>query len=158
MTSDMAIDRAQVNLQNVDLAMSGIILNETITNRVVKIYFGALDASNQIIALEKMFHGFVTAWGGMTPKQCPLTLGNYFMFWSKRSLRLAQATCPWAFKGGTENPECGYSGTATKCNKTWRKCQALGNTANFGGFRWLPGIEEKKIWWGMIPGGYIPTS
>lgn len=154
MTADMAIDRAQVEIQNTDLVMSGTLLNETAANRTVKIYFGCLNSSNAIIALEEIFQGFITAWGGMTVRTCPLVLGNYFMLWSKRSLRIAQATCPWAFASASD-PECGYSGSETKCNKTWTRCGELANTNNFGGFRWLPALEEKKIWWGVVPGAKV---
>lgn len=152
--ADLSVDRARIDIQNVDLIQSGIILNETIANRTVKIYFGSLDSSNKIIALETMFEGRITSWGGMTTKNCPITVGNYFTFWHKKSLRLAQATCPWAFKSSAD-PECGYSGSATACNKTWTRCTQLANTLNFGGFRFLPALREKKIWWGMVPGAKI---
>ena len=154
MTADMTVDRATVEFQNVDLVMSGLILNETVVNRTVKLYFGCLNSANAIIALESVFEGFITGWGGMSPRSCPVTVANYFVFWYKQSLRLAQATCPWAFKS-TNNPECGYSGSETACNKTWTRCTALANTVNFGGFRWLPAFEEKKIYWGVVPGSKI---
>lgn len=150
LSADMSIDRANIEFQNVDLVMSGIVLNETVVNRIVRIYFACLDSSNRIIALENMFSGFIRSWN-MTVKTCPMTLGNYFMFWSKRSLRLAQATCPWSLAG----TECGYSGSETLCNKTWARCTELANTLSFGGNRWLPALENKKIYWGVVPGRRI---
>ena len=153
-SADLSVDRARIDIQNVDLVQSGILLNETVANRSVEIYFGCLNSSNAIIALESIFSGRITAWGGMTTRNCPLTIGNYFTFWHKKSLRLAQATCPWAF-ASSEDPECGYSGSETACNKTWKRCSELANTLSFGGFRWLPALREKKIWWGMVPGKKI---
>ncbi len=150
-TADMSVDRMSVDFHNIDLQMSAIILNETIVNRQMKISFGCLDSSNKIIALEDIFDGILTAWGPMTVKECPVTIGNYMMFWSQQSLRLAQATCPWAFKS-TGNPECGYVGSETECNKSWRRCVELQNQLQFGGHRWLPGLIDKKIYWGMYPG------
>lgn len=150
-TADMAVDRISIDIQNVDLVMSGIFLNETVVNRSVNLAFGCLNSSNKIIALESVFDGFLTAWGGMSVKRCPISIANYFLFWHKQSLRLAQAKCPWAF-ASTNNTECGYSGAATECNKTWTRCKALGNQLNFGGHRWLPGMRDKKIYWGRWPG------
>jgi phage-related protein len=46
--------------------------------------------------------------------------------------------CAWNFKSA----ECGYSGTATECNKTWESCVALNNVKNFGGF---PGLHEDRV-------------
>jgi hypothetical protein len=150
----MSVDRARIELQNIDLVMAATLLNETVTNRTCKIKFGCLNSGHQIIALETLFSGFITSWGGMTERSCPLVLGNWFLFWSKKTLRLAQATCPWIF-GGTE---CGYSGGASRCNKTWARCRGLSNTDSFGGFRFLPALLNAKIWWGMTPGAKVPTK
>lgn len=151
LTADMSVDRAQIEFQNVDLVMSSLVLTETIVNRALTLQMGCLNSSNAIIALETMFSAKITAWGGMSVKKCPLTLGNMFTFWHKQSLRIHQATCPWAFKS-TSHTECGYSGAATACNKTWERCSVLGNTINFGGMRWLPALINKRIYWGVSPG------
>lgn len=42
------------------------------------------------------------------------------------------------FKGNL----CGYSGTATDCDRTWERCQELGNQKRFGGF---PGIGRLGV-------------
>ncbi len=41
--------------------------------------------------------------------------------------------CNWDFKSF----ECGYSGAETQCNRTFKRCDALNNTARFGGYRGL---------------------
>ena len=43
--------------------------------------------------------------------------------------------CTWKFKG----TECAYAGGETECNRTWQRCNALGNEARFGGFPSVPG-------------------
>lgn len=43
--------------------------------------------------------------------------------------RIIKDFCPFAFKG----IECGYSGSATSCQKTLFACRALGNSVRFGG-------------------------
>jgi len=43
--------------------------------------------------------------------------------------------CNWQFKSA----ECGYSGPATTCKRTYEDCKLHGNTARFGGFKGLSG-------------------
>jgi len=43
--------------------------------------------------------------------------------------------CPYQFKG----IECGYKGSATKCDHTLKSCKALRNTLRFGGEPAIPG-------------------
>lgn len=38
--------------------------------------------------------------------------------------------------------------TVTWCDQSYDRCVILGNTTNFGGFRWLPGLATKNIIWG----------
>jgi hypothetical protein len=47
--------------------------------------------------------------------------------------------------------ECGYTGSESKCDRSYARCESLNNTANFGGERWLPSIENANIWWGQTP-------
>jgi len=49
---------------------------------------------------------------------------------------------------------CPYVSSETWCDKSYDRCNTLGQTNNFGGFRWLPAIQEKDIWWG----GYGPDK
>jgi len=48
--------------------------------------------------------------------------------------------------------QCLYAGGETWCDRTYARCLVLGNTDNFGGFRWLPSIIDKEIWWGRLRG------
>lgn len=43
------------------------------------------------------------------------------------------------FKGGP----CGYAGAATSCDRSFASCTTLGNTARFGGFRYLPAEGQR---------------
>jgi lambda family phage minor tail protein L len=47
--------------------------------------------------------------------------------------RFVKQYCYWKFKG----VECGYTGTATVCDKSLLQCKSFGNSARFGGF---PGV------------------
>lgn len=47
--------------------------------------------------------------------------------------------CRFAFK---TDPRCGYTGTATECNRTLDQCRALGNSGRFGGH---PGLDGRGV-------------
>lgn len=49
--------------------------------------------------------------------------------------------CNWEFKG----LECGYPGNETECDRTFKRCTAIGNTPRFGGY---PGLNLKG--WRMV--------
>ncbi len=42
--------------------------------------------------------------------------------------------------------QCGYSGLATSCDRTYATCSSLANAARFGGFLALPGEEVTLTW------------
>ncbi len=44
--------------------------------------------------------------------------------------------CNWEFKG----LECAYAGSETECDRTFKRCEDLGNTGRFGGY---PGLNLK---------------
>ena len=139
-----SVDKLNISIQNVDLMMSATLLNEDVMNKWGKVYVGFYDGDNKII-LEpiKVFEGLVSTWK-LTEMKATITLVNEFIFWNKKTLRKHQSSCRWAFKG----TECTYSGTGTWCDQGWARCNALNNRDNYGGFRWLPDLEEKKIYWG----------
>jgi lambda family phage minor tail protein L len=49
--------------------------------------------------------------------------------------------CRWKFK----STECGYAGAETTCNRTFIRCQVLGNRLRYGGF---PSIPINRIYVG----------
>ena len=91
-----------------------------------------------------LFEGEIDSWI-LDEERLQMTVTSIFNRWSQRTLSRHSASCRWKKFKGTE---CGYSGSATWCDRTYARCQALGNAANFGGFRWLPSIIGKEIWWG----------
>lgn len=77
-----------------------------------------------------------------------MTVTNMFARWNMRTQSRHPASCRWKKFKGTE---CTYSGGESWCDRSYTRCEALGNQANFGGFRWLPSIENANIWWGSAP-------
>lgn len=93
------------------------------------------------------FEGGIDAWT-IDGSQVKLAAKSEMARWTQRPLALHSVSCRWKdFKG----IECGYSGAATWCDRTYTRCVELGNSDNFGGFRWLPSIMDKEFWWGKIP-------
>jgi hypothetical protein len=91
-----------------------------------------------------LFEGEIDRWQG-PENEIEITVANIFSRWAQRTLAKQSASCRWKKFKGTE---CGYSGGQDWCDRTYTRCNALGNTASFGGFRWLPSIIDKEIWWG----------
>lgn len=63
------------------------------------------------------------------------TLGTDFSFARRFPLvRIMKDFCPFTFKG----VQCGYTGSATECNRTLSRCRQLGNSVRFGGEPTIP--------------------
>ena len=144
--SMMSVDSFDITLDNTDLAMGSIVLNEEVRNKPFSMGFAAMGSDLQPISFVTLFSGFCGNWE-LLENACRFTVMNKFALWEKQTLRRAHSSCPWEFKGS----ECGYSGGQSWCDKTYPRCTALANTSNYGGFRWLPSVMEKQIWWGNTP-------
>jgi len=145
-TADSSVDSVEIEIANVDLQMSGILMNEEVRNKTADISFCHTDANNQIVGdvKEDLFPGgFISDWD-LSEGSVKFHLVNELIFWNKRPLRTAQASCRWPFKGD----ECNYTGSEIWCDQPYSRCQKIGKTDNFGGHRFLPGIQEKEVWWG----------
>jgi len=175
----MGVDSMSATFNNADLAMSAMVLSEDIMGRPFTLSFicvaegefvlsetaqgillegGLLDGQKllketeqtygpySIIAKQSLFYGLISDWE-IREDAVWMEFTNELAFWSKKTLRKADSSCPWEF-GATE---CGYSGDQDWCDQSYERCKELGNTDNFGGFRFLPAIAEKDIWWGRSP-------
>lgn len=105
---------------------------------------------------EDMADGAVTEFEGTIDSWDPdeedirITLSSPMMQWTQKTQAVQSALCRWKIFKGTE---CAYAGDQSWCDRTYSRCSALANTANFGGERFLPSIINKDIWWGAIPKG-----
>jgi len=153
----LSVDKLSVEIDNVDSQLSAMLLGEDVRNKWVTVYRGLIRPAEpptqaQEIYVAPIFQGLLDGWEDTEPK-ARIDVVNEFVLWKKKTLRLAQATCPWTFKG----EECAYSGAETWCDQSYERCVALGNNlgtggvGGFGGFRFLPAISEKEIWWGRTP-------
>ena len=177
-SGSMGVDSVSVTYNNATRAMAAVVLSEDILGRPFTLSFvccvssssiGTVDTEagidlilegglvdgeammleageNTIIGGHDLFYGLVSDWK-ITEESVWMEIQNELAFWSKKPLRKCSSSCPWEFKG----TECTYSGVETWCDQSYERCYALLNSDNFGGFRFLPEIEEKEIWWGRSP-------
>lgn len=162
--ANMTVDKVTLDLDNAGLEFSAILLGEDVRNKTAKLSFGCYgeegvqwdsavewDSAVQwiqrqvILGTVVLFRGIISDWM-LSELKASMTIVNEFVLWKKKTLRIAQASCPWTFKGA----ECSYTGVETWCDQSYERCQVLSNTDNFGGFRFLPSIAEKEIWWGRV--------
>lgn len=136
----MAVDKLALTFSNSNLSMSGILLNNNLAYKKMTVSIGALDGYTPVV--EDIFVGFISEWE--LAKEVEIIISNEFIYWNKSTLRLPGDKCTWTFK----KDECPYSGVESVCNRTYDRCADLGMTDSFGGFRFLPSIEEKRIQWG----------
>ena len=138
------IDYLNLIIDNVDGEFTSILAQEDIRKRVVTIKVFAVQEPAHIVAESGVFKGIIDN-AVIDDTQLNIRIANPLILWkTKTPRRIYQASCPWDFKSN----ECGYSGVETECDQSYDRCKALNNQNNYGGFRFLPSLQDKKIWWG----------
>jgi hypothetical protein len=142
------VDSISFDMDNVNLAVSTLVMTEEPRGKSCIIYRVALDKNMTVLGSSKLFVGFVDQIE-IDAKKGRFTIYNHFIRWKMSTpRRIHQATCMWTFKGNY----CTYSGAEDWCDHSWERCVALDNKLNFGGFRWLASLTDKQIWWGRTSG------
>jgi len=149
-SSQNIVDSVDITIDNLDSVMTSIFIGGTPQGSTVTLALILLDSSYAIVgsASATVFEGTIDTWD-LDEERCSITLTSLFSQWAQKTLSKHSPSCRWKEFKGTE---CGYAGAQTWCDRTYARCQALGNTDNFGGFRWLPSIIDKEIWWGRLRG------
>jgi hypothetical protein len=141
------VDSISFDIDNVNQALSAIILSEEVRGKECTIWQAALDKNMSVIGVSKIFVGYLDGIE-IDNQRARIQLYNHFIRWKMLTPRRTHsATCQWTFK----STYCGYSDGGTWCDHSWERCVALGNKVNFGGFKWLPYLVDKQIWWGRAP-------
>ena len=149
----VSAEKVEIELDDADQVITAFLLNEDVRNKAASLYFGviartAVGLETQLSRhVQEVWRGFVSGWELGGEADCRITLTHEFVLWNKEPLRTQSPSCQWTFKG----TECGYDGAAGWCDKSYDRCKKLKNQASFGGFRFLPEIAEKEIWWGRYP-------
>lgn len=146
LSADMAVDNVTFEFSNVGLEFASYLLTGDPAGTLTILSYVAFDSSYQIIGVGNLFRGYIDEWK-LEDQKASIMICNEFIFWRKKSLRKCQSSCKWILAG----TECGYSGSESLCNQTFPRCKELSKEDSFGGFRFLPSIQNKEIWWGRIP-------
>lgn len=141
---DSIVDNVDVTLLNIDSIFTSQFIEETVQGAICNLWSGLLDADETIIGVYRIFTGEIDEWT-LAEDDLTFTVVSELYQWSQNTLKKHSSSCRWRTFKGTE---CKYAADATWCDRSYSRCESLGNIANFGGFRWLPELEDKEIWWG----------
>ena len=90
----------------------------------------------------------------LNEERLKVTVTSIFHQWSQHTMNQHSASCRWqVFNSstlGTSGIECRSTAGADWCDRTYERCKQLNNSSHFGGFRFLPDIVDKEIWWGRL--------
>jgi len=150
-TLSNVMDDCTIRLDNLDQVLTSIFVGGQVEEKTASVYLGlmntASDATSEVLGTVLVFTGEVDSFE-LDETEVRLVIGSIFTRWGHQTFNKNSSSCRWKVFKGTR---CGYSGVENLCDRSYTRCLTLGNTANFGGFRWLPSIENKKIWWGPTP-------
>lgn len=139
------VDSMSLETDNLDDALTAAFVGGTPQGAPTTLKLVVLDSSLAIIVSPvTWFEGEIDAWG-LDEEKISMMVVSELSRWNQRTLQKHSASCRWKEFTGAE---CQYAGTETWCDRSYTRCTALGNTDNFGGFRYLPSIMDKEIWWG----------
>lgn len=147
------VDEAVIEIDVLDQALTYYFTETGQQDQNIGIRTVLLDSNFQIVgdAAFTMFSGEIDAWSLYPDEKIRITITNEFARWDMNTINVHSPSCRWKVFGGTE---CGYTKDypTQKCDRTYATCRGIySNEENFGGFRWLPDIEDKVIWWGRVP-------
>ena len=150
-TAGVSADSISIEFASVDQTLVAAVLNNNELGSRFSLKLTAMDtATGRPVQTAGGADAVETFWKGVIDRinfdqeKMTIEVVNDLFRWNKRSLRRHTPSCSWPFK----SIECGYTGSATWCDQSYGRCSALGNTGNYGGFRWIKDCQEKEIWWG----------
>jgi len=142
------LDSVTLEVDNVDKAMSNLILTTDLRGKDCILQRTALDRNLAVIGgVSTLFKGFLDE-SRANRRRALFKVFNWLIKWRTITpKRIHSPTCPWVFKG----TDCHYSGDQTWCDYNWARCKTLLNSINFGGDRWISELIDAEIWWGGKP-------
>ncbi len=142
------VDQVQIEMDNVDLNFSQMVLAEEVRGKTVTVSLASLNKVPQVIANNLLFSGVIDS-VEVNRDKAMFTIVSHMYLWQKPiPKRTHSSRCQWTFRDAVT---CKYAAADTVCDKSYDDCSNKSNTANFGGFRWLPSLIDKEIWWGRVP-------
>ena len=141
-----SIDKTSFDIDNTDKTMSALVLGNDTRGRNCIIYLAAVDNYGDVQDADPVFVGMLDS-VTVDNRKATFDVYSHMVLWKKKTpRRIHQGTCAWVFK---DSVTCRYAGGETWCDHSYNRCVALANSDNFGGFRFLPSLKEKELWWGQ---------
>jgi len=149
MSNNTAIAEMSFKIDDIDHFFLEVLGERGNTQPKCEISLGLIDKVTwQLISLSSLFAGYLNVWS-VESNSASITIASDKAAWNLEPTAKYSPSCRWRTYGGTE---CGYDAVpGTLCGRTYQDCLSRNNQANFGGFRWLPSLQNKKIWWGTVP-------
>jgi hypothetical protein len=143
-----SVDKITIDMDMADrdAALLQEFVGGTPGDTVVVVYLQVLDSNMVAIANAVIFHGSIDSYD-YVDSSLTITVASFHSLWNKRTMERSSPSCRRNFR----RPDCGYAGAETECDRSYNRCTELNNTDRFNGFRFLPDLEDKDIWWGQEP-------
>lgn len=149
------VDQATIEIDNVDEVMTSLFVGGTPQGGDVVLSIVVLNSSYNVIdaTAVTIFEGEIDSWT-LDESKLKVTVTSIFHQWSQNTMMKHSPSCRWSVFNsselGTSGTECASTAGGLWCDRTYERCQTLNNTSHYGGFRFLPSIVDKEIWWGRI--------
>ena len=146
-----AVDKITLDIDNIDQILTSFFIGGTQQGEEVILYLAILDSDNALVGSDcpMIFKGIIDNWA-CDEESLVVTIANRLVHWNKETLNRHSPSCSHKEFG---SDYCAYAGdTSGGCDRSYAQCEVYGNTDNFRGFRWLPGIMTKEFWWGRVQG------
>lgn len=144
------VDDVTVIMDDTDKGLFGSFGDYDAGNYPFTLTWVVLDNSLRELSSVDIFKGTIDQWE-YEPGKLVVTVASLFNQWARETTSRYSGSCRWRVFKGTE---CKYDGEVLECDRRYATCKSLipiggdedkGNTDNFGGFRWLPSMVNKRI-------------
>lgn len=151
---DSGVDSVTVSIDVADRDPSLLVefVGGTPGDTTAHLYLQVLDANYKEIATAVLFSGKIDSYEHSTDV-LTTTIASFHSLWNKMTMERSTPHCRRNFR----QVDCGYAGAETACDRSYIRCGQLANTTRFNGFRFLPSLEDKDLWWGREFKEEIPT-
>lgn len=145
-TRGQGVDKFDLTLDMAD--RDSVLLDYFIGHDPVEIafysYIQALNNVRQAIATAQIFAGAIDSYK-YSGYKLSITVTSFHALWNKSTMETSTPSCRRNFG----QSDCGYTIVGSEvCDRSYSQCKVYGRTSQFNGFRFLPDIEDKDIWWG----------
>jgi hypothetical protein len=149
------VDQATIEIDNIDSVMTSLFVGGTPQSGAAVLSLVVLDSVYSVVdnTSVTVFEGEIDSWT-LDESKLKITITSIFHQWSQHTMAQHSPSCRWRIFNssalGTSGIECRSTAGSTWCDRTYERCKTLNNSSHFGGFRFLPDIVDKEIWWGRI--------